>query len=62
LSDDLAKGHNLLYCCDHCLKVVHEMKSLMSQTKGGFKGVERVSAERISYFQSWTPNLIVPKA
>jgi len=37
-SDDLAKVHNLLYCCDPCLEVAHEIRSFMRQTKGGLKG------------------------
>jgi len=39
ISDDLVKGHNLLYCCDPCLEVAHETRSFMSQTKGVLKGV-----------------------
>jgi len=51
-SDDLAKGKNLNYCCDACLVVANEMKSFMSQTKGGLKelinsfGVARDSFHR----------------
>jgi len=38
-SDDLVKGHNLLYWCDPCLEVAHETRYFMSQTKGVLKGV-----------------------
>jgi len=38
-SDDLAKGQNILYCCDPCLEVAHEMRSFLRETKGGLRGV-----------------------
>jgi len=37
--DDLAKGHNLLFCCDPCLEVAQEIRSFMRQTKDGLKGI-----------------------
>jgi len=38
-SVDLAKGHIILYYCDPCLELAHEMMSFVRQTKGGLKGV-----------------------
>jgi len=38
-SDDLAKGHNLLYFCDPCLEFAHEMRSFMRQSKSCLRGV-----------------------
>jgi len=35
----LTKRHHVLYCCDPCLEVAHEIISFMRQTKGGLKGV-----------------------
>jgi len=32
-SDDLAKGHDLLCCCDPCLELANEMRSFMRQSK-----------------------------